>query len=309
MAQVLSESVALATKCCAPDAPPRPKALEERVKSIEGRAEWQLKLTWAKPDSNGHPIQQYCLQQSERLTQGTAGGGAASAPSGQLFDGRCEHDARPDEQRWSEWRSVYINLLPEVSVRRLLLSQLLPMCARDFRVSAQAHMRPPQRGTTELRFRVSAINSLGSSLWSEPIQVSAARYSCFFHGGGGRGSRKGGKATPLLPKEAIIPEPLISAPLPTPLPRARQKLIQGANLQQQSQLEAEAESIRAQLDYPMALDVVMGFLVESRSVSRPRSPYVMGTSGGRGPGAAGMGTVPPAPLRPLVPDSTAEPRQ
>ena len=280
------------------------------MKSIEGRAEWQLKLTWAKPDSNGHPIQQYCLQQSERLTQGTAGGGAASAPSGQLFDGRVEvvseHDARPDEQRWSEWRSVYINLLPEVSVRRLLLSQLLPMCVRDFGVSAQAHMRPPQRGTTELRFRVSAINSLGSSLWSEPIQVSVARYSCFFRGGVGRGSRKGGTATPLLPNEAIIPEPSISKPLPTPLPRARQELIQGANLQQQSQLEAEAESIRAQLDYPMALDVVMGFLVESRSVSRPRSPCVMGTLGGHGPGAAGMGTIPSAPLRPLAPDSTAK---
>ena len=94
--------------------------------------------------------------------------------------------------------------------------------------------------------------------------------------------------------------------LPTPLPRARQELIQGANLQQQSQLEAEAESIRAQLDYPMALDVVMGFLVESRSVSRPRSPCVMGTLGGHGPGAAGMGTIPSAPLRPLAPDSTAK---
>ena len=74
MAQVLSESVALATKCCVPDAPARPKALEERVKSIEGRAEWQLKLTWAKPNGNGHPIQQYCLQQSERLSQGPASG-------------------------------------------------------------------------------------------------------------------------------------------------------------------------------------------------------------------------------------------
>ena len=129
MAQVLSESVALATKCCVPDAPARPKALEERVKSIEGRAEWQLKLTWAKPNGNGHPIQQYCLQQSERLSQGGAGGGAAITPSGQLFDGRVEvaseHDARPDEQQWSEWRSVYINLLPEVSARRLLPSQLL----------------------------------------------------------------------------------------------------------------------------------------------------------------------------------------
>ena len=167
-------------------------------------------------------------------------------------------------------------------------------------------MRPPQRGATELRFRVSAINSLGASPWAEPIQVSAARYFCSFRGAG-RGLRKGGAASPLPPShETTTPEPPIGAPLPTPLPRARQELIQGANLQQQSQLEAEAESIRAQLDYPMALDVVMGFLVESRSVSRPRSPCVMGTLGGHGPGAAGMGTIPSAPLRPLAPDSTAK---
>ena len=160
-------------------------------------------------------------------------------------------------------------------------------------------MRPPQRGATELRFRVSAINSLGASPWSEPIQVSAARYFCFFRGAG-RGLRKGGAASPLPPShETTTPEPPIGAPLPTPLPRARQELIQGVSLQQQSQLETEAESIRAQLDYPMALNVVMRFLVESRSLARPPSPYAMGTLGGRG--SSGIGTTSPAPLRPLAP--------
>ena len=132
MAQVLSESVALATKCCVPDAPARPKALEERVKSIEGRAEWQLKLTWAKPNGNGHPIQQYCLQQSERLSQAPLAG--------------AQRSHRADSYSMGAWRSrasttrgptnssgasggACTSIFARGDARRLLPSQLLPTSA------------------------------------------------------------------------------------------------------------------------------------------------------------------------------------
>ena len=291
-AEVLSETVALATKCHSPDAPPRPKALEEKARSVDSRTEWQLKLTWPKPCSNGYPIQQYCLQQCERLLVGggAAGSSGAASSGGGSGGGRDAATVTASltngtdggsagGERWTAWHDVYTNLMPE------------------------AHLRPPLqvRGAAvgELRFRVCAINSLGASAWSDALVCSPDKFSCFFHksvaagASPSAGPAAGGSTVSSKPPAALAGESTLStvavgtavgvrhepsSGLPShplaPLPKARPAVVRGVSLPSASQLEVEAESIRAQLDFPVALGVVMHFLEESRSLSRPLSPYV-----------------------------------
>ena len=288
----LSPAVAVATKCGAPDPPiPRPNVTEEFVgtanmNSVVGAAaqnlegfvsemsratpppasgSHRLRVSWARPRTNGYPIQYYILHQRELVLPPNSvakrcqasnmlvpARSLASDPRVRPFSTQSSSNANEQQQapKWTPWREVHAHLLPECLVRAPSRCPASITAARQtlglgspsnnsaalgsgpFSSLPKVSEPPPRFIAVE--FRVAAVNALGASKFSQVSRVSRQVF-------------------PRAPEQAWGGR---TAQIKT---RRSEGTAWTKNLQT-SMFEAELEELAGALGFPVSLSIVQGAL-------------------------------------------------
>lgn len=299
-------AVAVATKCGPPDVPtPRPRVLEEPVGAGGGgyvadanlsaatrtlgglmhdvaRAAtppsgggYRLRVSWARPRTNGYPIVHYVLQQRERVLPPHGRLGARERreraererrrqdPSLALFGGVDESClAGPPPAIWTPWREVHNHLLPECLARAPTRCPASITAARNALGLGASKKRsaiaassdslhkgaePPPRFLA-VEFRVAAVNALGASAFSKATKIT--RHEC-----------PNVLAPQLQHGRSVNPAAAAHA-------EDAERASSPANSRPPA-LEAALEDLAAGLDFPVSLDVVEAALHATRSGKPP----------------------------------------
>lgn len=216
--KTIGPSVALCTKCGPPDVPtPRPRVVEEKMvancmkpkctvglpvaahnlESLMNEAceqkpslqlnNFRLRVAWAQPPKNGHPIKKYILQQREEVLPPAPARSCRSVDVISAAVAQKQQRANYESKglsKWTPWREVHAHSLSEclirspsrcpasvTSARHILGLDAPSTFSSTMTDMLKSGLKPPPCFIA-IEFRVAAVNVLGSSNFSQVTRIT-----------------------------------------------------------------------------------------------------------------------------------------